>query len=64
MGEFKKWVAGMPIVAYSPAFKSQKNIEILYTSISEIRIPIRLENCDSQKMLAKRSKMFLNTLRY
>lgn len=60
MGEFKKWVVCMPIVAYAPG--SHKNIEILYTSISKIRIPIKLENYDSHKVLAKRSKMFLNTL--
>ena len=35
MGEFKKWVVGMPIVAYAPKSSMKKNIEIIYTSIQK-----------------------------
>lgn len=71
MGEFKKWTIGMPVIAYSFGVGSnvgsianrEKNKEkILYTVISNTKIPIRLENIDSHKILIKRSKEFLSTL--
>lgn len=75
MGEFKKWTLGMPIVAYSSGVgdmadvngsrikNKEKNKEkILYTVVSGTKIPIRLENMDSHKILAKRSGAFLTVI--